>query len=1009
MSAPSLVTDLVERFQRNHKSYRSDAYNEAQLRREFIDPFFKTLGWDMDNVQGYAEAYKDVIHEDSIKVGEDVKAPDYSFRVGGTRKFFLEAKKPKIFIKDDPKPAFQLRRYAWSAKLPLSILTNFEEFAIYDCRKRPHQKDKPADARIHYWTFEQYHEQWDTIAATFSKDAVLRGDFDRYAETAKGKRGTAEVDDEFLKEIEAWREALAHNMALRNPGLTVDELNFAVAKTIDRLVFLRVCEDRGIEPYEQLKALEKAKGIYAQLFEVFHRADERYNSGLFHFKKETGRTEGPDALTPQLAVDDKILKGIIKSLYYPESPYEFAVFPAEILGQVYEQFLGKVIRLTPAHQAKVEDKPEVKKAGGVYYTPSYIVDYIVQHTVGQLLEGKSLKEAAKLKIVDPACGSGSFLIGAYQYLLDWHLAAYLGAAEGSGGAGTLRSAMAVRGGESPDSPRLGEPAGHVKPRAAAKKISPRSRGDKTGVGALPLYQNARGEWRLTLAERKRILLNNIYGVDIDAQAVEVTKLSLLLKVLEGETQDTLQSELGLRLRALPDLSANIKCGNSLIGPDIDELQPDLSDDERRRINPFDWHAEFPHVFPPVHGGKQGGSDGGFDAVIGNPPYGALSDSYMIGYYRKFFDCALTSTDTYGLMMERGGTLLAANGLLGMIVQSGWVTAPSMIKLRQVFIDTFRPISVVTLPYDIFRAYVDTMIIIAAKLRSSDSMVSLPTLACDIVNFPIRYKISSVSDFEKYRRNTDAKSWLDNENLEFLIEADSSEAQLISKIKGIGAALGNVTDIQRGVTPFKLLDIPPKKSPRPAFNGTVRRYTIQNGDQKFIRYDDSLAEFKPERYFIGSRILLRELISRSLQLQAMLTDEDFITNKSMQSILIRDNHYSIKYFLGLINSRLLSWYFLHTSSIARRDDFPKIVLKQTRELPVPPIDFSDRQDKARHDGLVKLVEKMLKLQADVRTATLPGEETRLRREIAATDRRIDRAVYDLYGLTEDEIQIVEGTE
>ena len=188
--------------------------------------------------------------------------------------------------------------------------------------------------------------------------------------------------------------------------------------TLDRIVFLRICEDRGIESYGRLMALQNGTQVYKRLFELFQWADERYNSGLFYFRHERGRPELSDDITPSLTIDDKPLKEIIKSLYYPDSPYEFSVLPADILGQVYEQFLGKVIRLTPEHRALVEDKPEVKKAGGIYYTPTYIVEYIVKNTVCKLLECINPKQAAKLKILDPACGSGSFLINAYQYLLD---------------------------------------------------------------------------------------------------------------------------------------------------------------------------------------------------------------------------------------------------------------------------------------------------------------------------------------------------------------------------------------------------------------------------------------------------------------------------------------------------------------------------------------------------------------------------------------------------------------
>ena len=211
------ISDLVERFERNIEAYHSPAYNETQLRREFIDPFFEALGWDVANKEGHAEQYKDVIHEDAIKIAGATKAPDYCFRIGGVRKFFLETKKPSIDIKDQVSPAYQLRRYAWSAKLPLSILTNFEEMAVYDCRLRPKPNDKPSVGRIRFFTYAQYLDSFEEINNIFSKESVLKGSFDKFAESEKLKRGTAEVDAEFLREIESWREVLAKDIAMKNP------------------------------------------------------------------------------------------------------------------------------------------------------------------------------------------------------------------------------------------------------------------------------------------------------------------------------------------------------------------------------------------------------------------------------------------------------------------------------------------------------------------------------------------------------------------------------------------------------------------------------------------------------------------------------------------------------------------------------------------------------------------------------------------------------------------------
>lgn len=425
MTIPKVIAELIERFDDNRDAYLSGQYNETQLRKEFIDPFFEALGWDVNNKQGFAEPYKDVINEDAIRIGGHSKAPDYCFRMGGTRKFFLEAKKPSINIKLDIEPAYQLRRYAWSAKLPLSILTDFEEFAVYDCRIKPVPTDKASTARIIYKRYNEYPDCWEEIKSVFSRQAILLGSFDKFAESSKEKKGTTEVDDAFLLEIESWRDLLARQLALRNPTLSSRELNFAVQAIIDRIVFLRICEDRGIEEYGQLLSHSRSVGIYKSLFKLFQKADARYNSGLFHFEHEKNRNESPDQLTPSLVVDDKPLKDIIENLYYPDSPYEFSVLPADILGQVYEQFLGKVIRLTTGHRAVVEEKPEVKKAGGVHYTPTYIVDFMARNTVGVLVKGKNPAQVAKIRVVDPACGSGSFLIGAYQFLLDWHHDFYL--------------------------------------------------------------------------------------------------------------------------------------------------------------------------------------------------------------------------------------------------------------------------------------------------------------------------------------------------------------------------------------------------------------------------------------------------------------------------------------------------------------------------------------------------------------------------------------------------------
>ena len=968
VNAPEAVQDLVDRFERNVDAYRSGHYNETQVRLEFIDPLFEALGWDVYNKKGGAEAYKDVIHEDAIKVGGATKAPDYCFRIGGTRKFFLEAKKPSVSIKDEPSPAFQLRRYAWSAKLPLSILTDFEEFAAYDCRIKPAKVDKPSTARTLYIQYQQYGTRWDEIAAIFSRDAVFQGSFDKYAESTKRKRGTAEVDAAFLKDIEAWRDMLARNIALRNPGLSQRELNFAVQRTIDRIIFLRICEDRHIESYGQLMALLNGSHVYERLAKAFRDADDRYNSGLFYFRREKGRKDAPDELSLGLSIDDKPLKDIIKTLYYPESPYEFSVLPADILGQVYEQFLGKVIRLTAGHRAVVEDKPEVKKAGGVYYTPTYIVDYIVKHTVGKLVEGKRPGPrggVSKLRILDPACGSGSFLIGAYQYLLDWHRDRYV-----------------------EDGP------------------------DKWTSGAKPaLYQASGGHWRLTTGERRRILLNNIYGVDIDPQAVEVTKLSLLLKVLEGESEQTLAAQLRLfHERALPDLANNIKCGNSLIGPDFYQgRQMSLLDDEERyRVNVFDWHAEFPEVFNRQDA-KDAKGEAGFDAVIGNPPYGTpLSGpirEYLTGKHPYVSDF-----ETSQYFLGKAHTLARNKGYVSFIVPNTVFLNVLAQRFRKFIAASFGIVSLANLAaVDVFQtATVRTAIPVLIQGGSSSMVI-------EFVAFENESSSKSMGRLAQHGLADDDRIWIAG-------LSGSSCSGVKEKMLEHSVPLGEILEVSQGLIPYDKYrghdehtiknriwhaDTRKDSTYRRELRGAdVRRYSVAWNGKRWISYGPWLAAPRKPEFFTEPRLLFREITDpKSGLLHVGYTEQELYNNPSIINCISRGTPYSLLYVLGLGNSRLMAYLHFSSSPKARKGVFPKILVSDVRNLPIRAIG-SDSGEGVRQEELVERAGRMLSLHKHLAAAKTGHDKTAIQRQIDATDRQIDRLVYELYELTEEEITIVE---
>ena len=982
------IKKLVERFRYNFDVYKKSTYNETQVRIEFIDPFFEAMGWDVGNKQDHAEQYKDVVHEDTIKIGGSTKAPDYGFRIGGQRKFFVEAKKPSVNIKEDVSPSYQLRRYAWSAKLPLSIVTDFEEFSVFDCRIKPNQTDKVSVGRIAYYTFEEYLDKFDEIYDIFSKEAILKGSFDRHVQSTKGKRGTAEVDSEFLKEIERWRELLAKNIALRNPDVSIYELNYAVQKIIDRIIFLRICEDRGIEPYGQLQPAAESTDVYIRLLNHFKLAESKYNSGIFDF--------GYDKITPTLRIDDKVLKTIMGSLYYPISPYEFSVLGVEILGNVYEQFLGKVIRLTAGHQAKVETKPEVKKAGGVYYTPQYIVDYIVKNTVGKLVEGKTPEEIEEITILDPACGSGSFLIGAYTYLLQYHLDWYM----------------------------------ENKPKKHKKAV----------------FQVRKNEWYLTTAEKKRILLNNIYGVDIDSQAVEVTKLSLQLKVLENENRESIDQQVKLGMEGvLPNIGGNIKCGNSLIGPDFyDTGQMRLFDeDEMRRVNVFDWADEVKGF-----GGIIG--RGGFDCVIGNPPYvrqELLKEQKE--YFKDHYQVYRGTADLCAYFIEKGVSLLQSGGFFSYIVANKWMRANYGKPLRQ-WLKTKRIEEIVDFgDLSVFKnatTYPCIMRICNGEPRSTFEVTQVETL-----------EFSDLGAYVEEHRYPVNQGELDDGGWSLV---DEHAQALLDKLRNTGVPLGEYVDgrIYRGIltgldkafvidrkTKNRLISEDSKcyQLIKPYLAGRdIKRYHSTNNDKFLIsipngwtrlnsgdvrdawgwlkknypsiashldsfeiqakkRYDkgEFWWELRPCDYY--EEFEKPKIIYLKFQVKPAFTFDDE-GNYCNSAIFVIPNKDLL--LLGILNSKL-GW-FLISSYCTQIQGGYQLIFNYFGKIPIRTIDFTNPDEKVQHDKLVSLVNNMLDLHKKYGEARMERDKEIYERQIKIVDGQIDGLVYDLYGVTTEEITIVE---
>lgn len=971
MSAPAKVLELVEKFDKGKSLYTNPNYNEAQLRQEFVNPLFAALGWKTGESS-------QVLHEAGIRSGSTTKHPDYTFLAGHRRAFYVETKKPSVNILDAFDPAHQIRSYGWSGNTEIGILTNFKEFAVYDCRIEPTGNDSPGIARELYLTYEEYLNDWDNALGLFTRQSVLER---KHRQVLEDKpTGIMRVDDSFLRRLESWREELAVHIYKQakflDIALDTRRLNGLVTRTINRIVFLRIVEDRNLDLLPSLESVASAtRHIYDKLKSQFIDADRIYNSGLFHFDPTTTDRGDADTLALDIHINDDVISHIIEDLYPPKSLYQFSVISADILGQVYERFLGKVIEVTSSDDVSVEEKPEVRKAGGVYYTPDYIVDYIVENTVGKLLAGKTPDEAAELRILDPACGSGSFLVGAYQYLLDWHLDYY-----------------------------RKHPARYKNRIIHADGIV------------------------LKTSEKKRIVLNNIYGVDLDPNAVEVSKLSLLLKMLEHENEAVRrEAELGASgEQILPDLGNNIKCGNSLIGSDFSSNAEEL-----HHVSAFDWESR-KHGFGDIM------ATGGFDAVIGNPPYvrQELLGSFFKDYAKETYETYAGTADLYTYFIERGVKLLNQDGLFGIIVANKWLRARYGKPLRQ------------WLKKQALREIVDfgdlpvfeqaTTYPCILTIGKSAPQETFSIVQVDSLDFARLQGYVNQNAYEVLRDALDDGGWsLSNKETQklFLKVSDCGVplAQYVNKkiYRGILTGLNEAFVINEE-TKTRLIEEHPSSSKviKPFLAGrdikryaepAVERYVIlipsgwteeymgiSSNPWAFIqetypaianhlepfrdkaekRWDkgDYWWELRPCAYydeFEKPKLMLPDI---SLRGNFVLdeTGENYCTNTAY--IIPVDD----KYLLGILNSKLITFVYSSISS-TYRGGYLRFIYQYLAQLPIRTIDFDNPADVALHDKMVELVNRMLDLHKQ-----LHNDNLILRGMIEQQIERADR-----------EIAIVEG--
>ena len=1023
---------LVEQFGRNLKQYKSSSYDEASLRQEFLDPFFRALGWDLENKAGLILQHREVEIESRTQIAGRQKRADYLFRTDKQDRFICEAKKPAEDL--NARYAFQAKRYAWNKGLVLAVLSDFEEMRIYVVGSKPH----PEEANTGLWQtwgFQQYplfaQELWNLLARPCVADQSIEKLVEGLPRkpTGKGKarqqwlfkpdRSRA-LDTDFLNFLDEARQRLASDLIRHNNREDLLEgvrLNEAVQHILDRLLFLRICEDRDIDtgrplalilkswrghaddpvprPKRQAELLLREKGaayeaaakpaapysLWREVVAHFRALDRRppshipfFNGNLFkpHFSEE-------------LEVSNEWIAGFLDEAGDEESPYLFNVIPVEILGTIYERFLGKVVR-PKGRGVTIEEKPEVRKAGGVYYTPRYIVDYIVEQTVGKLLTDLTPKASLNLRLLDPACGSGSFLIRAFERCCEhWQMA--------------LTKDAKLR-------------------RKQDCWVDP-----------------ATGDVHLTTDLKRRILTANIYGVDIDPGAVEVTQLSLYLKMLEGENRITLSHErelFGSDVALLPPLEANIKCGNSLIASDFSLVPDDIS-----RVKAFDWPIQFSAIMKA----------GGFDAVIGNPPYIRIQGfpQDQVGYFVRNYHSATGNYDVYVIFVERGLGLLGPKGRLGMILPNKFFRTDYGLGLRRRLSQEKAVARIVDF--------------------GAEQVFEATTYTCLLFLSP-----SQGAAFELAASKADTKALkeavFESRPSEALGEApwtlaDERETQLLEKVKAVGTRLLDLpADMSRGsssgddevfVVEAKGHELEAEALRIPLFASDFGRYflepsekwriifpyTIDDGGRRLMlspelhrRFPKTFAHLQQHSTELRARKQFKEWFGysapRNLELHdraqiavPLLANRPVFTfiPKNMRKLLcpMASGGFTIaldakcplkpEFVLGLLNSKLLFWCLCQVSNVFR-GGWITCTKQYFGELPIVSIDLSNPTDRARHDKLVTLVDKMLALTPKLRAAKSNTERNSLQNAVTATDQQIDALVYELYGLAPEEIELVE---
>lgn len=590
-TAKQQIKELLDKYQRVVAENKISKYNEEMTKISFILPLFRALGWNIEDSN-------EVTAEEQVSK----RRVDFGFRLNGIPKFFLEAKPMKADLTTQSYIE-QAIDYAWTKGCTWAVLTDFEDIMIFNAEWKTQNllHNQLKSIKCHEF-LERFDELWLLSKESFQEDII-----DKVAEKWGKKAKLAPIDQQLLDDFAQWRSSISSNILKFNKEmkLTEEELDEAVHRLMNRLVFIRKTEDAELEPNILLSTFrewdgDRKKSLYSKLIEIFRKFEETYDSELFK-----------EALIDQVTITSDTLKDMITGLYRTKDKlrrYDFEIIDADVLGNIYEQYLSHILKKTEK-KAKITVSQTLRKEQGIYYTPTYIVDYIVRNTLGEMIKTKK-NNAEKIRVLDPACGSGSFLIKAFD-ILNAHY--------------------------SEDNENYAQTNLDL----------------KTGA---------------PFTTRVNILQNNLFGVDLDKQAVEIAQLNLLLKIAE-------------RRHRLPLLQENIQYGNSLI------------DDKSVAGNKaFIWNERFEKIM----------EEGGFDVVIGNPPYiNAIQLTKTVGeeikkYWKSKYYSAKGAYDIFVLFFEQSLNVCKNNGFVSFITPNKYLSSPYGKALRELISKKYKLVKVLDL-------------------------------------------------------------------------------------------------------------------------------------------------------------------------------------------------------------------------------------------------------------------------------------------------------------------------